>query len=106
MPVVAPKLPSIWNGGWASNRLGYVPPRRSGALAGLPVLGSMRRLRGLGQVAFGLGEQVRQQQVGVIAVGSAAHRFSFHASDQPVAASPRPSSDFFAAAKSFGSRRQ
>ena len=26
MPAVPPKLPSIWNGGWASKRFGYVPP--------------------------------------------------------------------------------
>jgi len=28
MPDVAPKLPSIWNGGCASNRFGYNPPPR------------------------------------------------------------------------------
>ena len=27
-PAVPPKLPSIWDGGWASKRLGYVPPER------------------------------------------------------------------------------
>ena len=31
MPTHSPKLPSIWNGGQASNRLGYSPPSFHGA---------------------------------------------------------------------------
>ena len=75
MPDAPPKLPSIWNGGCASNMLGNVR-------SGVSRFDNRRNVCGPSS--------------------SLAQRFTFHARLQPVPPSPRNSSDFLAAAHSSG----
>jgi hypothetical protein len=79
MPEVAPKLPSIWNGGWELKRFGWVLPP-------LPA-GASRPLR----IRWARSPSARRAQ-----------KLIFHALLQPVPPSPRALSETFAAAASSG----
>src|SRR5690625_7160880 len=86
MPAAAPKLPSIWNGGCALNRFGYVPPPS-------PPLSGRTGSRWL---LISLSARFPSR--------SLAHRFTFHPIDQPVDGSPRCSSDVRTAPANAGVR--
>ena len=86
MPAQQPKLPSIWNGGCASNILVYVPP-------------SWSRMVQLGLF------RCSWFFISVMAWSPSswrAHWHTFHPMDHPRLASPRPMSDFFTAWNSSG----
>lgn len=86
MPAAPPKLPSIWNGGWAQKRFGYVPPRSPASVsAGSRSERSSRSARS---------PSPRRAQ-----------KHIFHARDHPVPASPRISRVWRAAAISSGVER-
>ena len=86
MPAVQPKLPSIWNGGCASNILAYVPPSWSFMVT-------------LGSLSL---SWLRIRVKAWLPSSRRAHRHTFHPIDHPRLASPRPTSDFFAAWNSSG----
>ena len=88
IPAQHPKFPSIWNGGWASNMLAYVPPSASRIVA----VGSLR----FSWFSISLYAWLPSR--------SLAHRHTFHPMDHPLEASPRPRSDFLTAAVSSGVR--
>ena len=88
MPAVAPKLPSIWNGGCASNRFGV------DAAAGRSSCRGSRAGR----------SRLVSSSNAWSPSPSRAQKLIFHAIDQPVASSPRSSSERRAAAKSSGVR--
>ena len=91
MPAVHPKLPSIWNGGWASNMLGYVPPRCFTSPTTRKVSGESVSWSVMSFMAWSPSS-------------SRAQKHTFQPIDHPVLTSPRCSSDVRAAAKSSGVR--
>ena len=83
MPAAQPKLPSIWKGGCASKRLGYVPPvSPNDVMAGFICS--------------------RMSFMAWLPSSRRAHRHTFHPIDHPVEGSPRAMRLCLAASKSSG----
>ncbi|GFI67684.1 hypothetical protein IMSAG192_01217 [Muribaculaceae bacterium] len=82
---MAPKLPSIWNGGCASNRLPYTPPAPWGVVSD---------------------RQLDSMRWAWLPSRRRAQKLSFHARLQPVPSSPRVLSVTFIASTSLSSRSE